>query len=76
MSQSVVSVSQRRAQGVSTPGGLGRQCRVQFQAACDSQWRMYASFRHQDSALACADGLIGRGLLARVVSYNFCPAAS
>jgi len=65
----------RVAVAVSTPGGMARQFRVQYQTAPQAPWEMYATFRTRELAACCMDRLRREGYEARIVDYSICPAA-
>jgi hypothetical protein len=55
--------------------GVGRHFRVQFRAATEKDWRMFAVFRRREQAEACVGTLQAQGLTARLVDCDRCPAA-
>ena len=59
----------------SSPGGMARQYRVQYQAVQDGDWRMFATFRTRDLAEDCESQLKKRGYQSRIVAYAICPVA-
>jgi hypothetical protein len=61
---------------VSSPGGVARQYRVQYQSERDGEWRMFATFRTRDLAEECEKQLKKRGYASRIVAYSICPFAS
>jgi len=60
---------------VSSPGGMARQYRVQYQTAKDGDWTMFATFRSRDLAEDCQSQLKKRGYASRIVTYAICPTA-
>jgi hypothetical protein len=63
--------------GVSCPGGMARQFRVQVasqETAC--RWRMVGSFRDDEAASRCADRWRDAGASARVVICRALPTAA
>ena len=65
----------RVARGASTPGGIGRQFRVQYLQPTESWWRMYGSFCVRGEAEQCVDRLYRAGMSVRMVEYRTCPTA-
>ncbi len=61
---------------VSTPGGMARHFRVQYQTESDGVWHMHATYRNRTVAEASVDDLIRRGLRARLVAYDICASAN
>lgn len=64
-----------RVRAVSSPGGLARQFRVQYQSAGSANWRVFRSFRHRQDAETAVTRLQTEGFRSRVVECRFCPAA-
>jgi hypothetical protein len=65
----------RHVRGVSVPGGMARQYRVQVRRAGEAHWRRHATFRRADLAEALRTRLEHAGWDARVVGYKICAAA-
>jgi hypothetical protein len=57
----------------SCPGGPAPQFRVQYLRPHGSIWQRYASFRQRERAERCAQDLLARGLVARVILYGMIP---
>ena len=63
--------------GVSCPGGLAQQFRVQVASeGMASKWAMIASFRDGEKAEACAAAARVNGDVARVVCCRALPTAA
>lgn len=65
-----------RSVAVSFPGGVARQCVVQYQPVAGSSWQRHASFRNIDLARENQQELEQRGYRSRVVIHHICPASS
>ena len=65
-----------RSLAVSAPGGMARQCVVQYQPVAGGCWQRYASFLKIDRARQCLDHLEQRGIRSRLVTYHICPATT
>lgn len=68
--------SAKSVRAVSTPGGLPRQYRVQYQQPGSSLWHVQGAYRQREEADRAVELLQRNGLTARVVEYRFCPAAA
>lgn len=67
---------QRNAVAACSPGGLGRQFRVQYRDTEQSDyWCFAASFATRQQAEGCMAQLRAKGRIARVVHFSKCPAA-
>jgi hypothetical protein len=64
-----------RVRAASSPGGLARQFRVQYQSAGSANWRVFGSFRHRQDAETAMKSLQSEGYRSRLVEFRFCPAA-
>ena len=69
-------IRQTRSLAVSAPGGMARQCVVQYQPVAEGCWRRYASFLKVEHARHCLDHLEQRGYRTRVVVHHICPATT
>jgi hypothetical protein len=65
----------REVRAVSSPGGLARQYRVQFQAADSALWRVFGSFRERRQAENALARLREEGYATRLIDCRICPAA-
>ena len=65
----------QRIHAVSTPGGLARQFRVQYKTPDRAAWRIYGSYRDQESAETIMQQLEEAGWQARLIECRLCPAA-
>ncbi|MCP3691732.1 MAG: hypothetical protein GY917_06035 [Planctomycetaceae bacterium] len=70
------SIRQTRSLAVSAPGGMARQCVVQYQPVAGGCWQRYASFLKVEHAQHCLDHLEQRGYRTRVVIHHICPATT
>jgi hypothetical protein len=64
-----------RVRAVSSPGGLPRQYRVQYQQPGSQLWHVEGCYRRREDAEAALDNLRRQGLSARLVEYRHCAAA-
>ena len=76
MAVAIDTKRQARSVAVSTPGGMARQCVVQYQPVTGGSWQRYQSFLKIDQARHCLDSLQKRGLRSRLVIYPICPATT
>ena len=64
-----------RVRAVSSPGGLPRQYRVQYQQPGSQLWHVEGCYRDRTAAEAALDELRRQGLPARLIEYPYCAAA-
>jgi len=76
MTVAIASKRQSRSVAVSTPGGMARQCVVQYQPVRGGSWQRYQSFLKIDQARHCLETLEKRGLHSRIVTHHICPATT
>ena len=76
MAAAIATKREARSVAVSTPGGIARQCVVQYQPVVGEAWQRYQSFLKIDQARHCLDSLQKRGLRSRLVIYPICPATT
>ena len=76
MAARTIKMNHPRTIAASTPGGVARQFRVQYQVAGEANWRLFSTFRHQESANSCLEDLTNRGLIARLVPHRLVPVAA
>ena len=76
MAVAITTKRRTRSVAVSAPGGMARQCVVQYQPVAGGCWQRYQSFLKIDRARQCLDSLEQRGYRSRLVIYHICPAAT
>jgi hypothetical protein len=70
-------ISREATIGVSCPGGLARQFRVQVTSIeTPSRWKLVGSFRDSTEAGRCAANLKATGQLARIIDCRHLPTAA
>jgi hypothetical protein len=63
--------------GVSCPGGMARQYRVQTAAPeAPAAWKLAGSFRDVTTAHQCASGLAEKGQHTRIIACTSLPTAA
>ena len=76
MTTATATKREARSVAVSAPGGMARQCVVQYQPVAGGCWQRYQSFLKVDHAQQCLNSLEQRGYRSRLVTYHICPAAT
>ena len=76
MNDPVAPHNGREPVAISSPGGMARQFRIQYQHSVNDPWRMFAVFGRRDQAQRCLEELLRDGYAARLVSYLIFPAAA
>ncbi len=59
----------------SSPGGMARQFRVQFQSLATNDWQCHGTYRNREQAEAAMALLDKEGQKVRLICYNACPAS-
>ena len=76
MNEPFAKKNHRELVAVSSPGGVARQFRVQYQTTANDAWQMFAVFGRREPAERCLDTLRENGYAARLISFMIFPAAA